>query len=158
MSAILLIALSILGNDVPSRLGDKQVTEFLLRLEATPWPKGINKQERIGRDEQGEIVALRMNGMELQASDFETLAKFPRLKSLTFADTNLADDDLKRLAALPALRGLVLDRTNITDAGLAHLAAVKDLRSLCLRTTRATPEGVKQLKEALPKLGVGFAP
>lgn len=87
--------------------------------------------------------------MELKwSTDPDAGVKFPRLKSLTFADTNLADDDLKCLAALPA-RGavVVLDRTNITDAGLAHLAAVKDLRSLCLRTTRATPEGVKQLKE-----------
>ncbi len=158
MVCVFLVAVSLLAADVPQGREDKQVNEFLLRLEATPWPMIFPKQERVIRNDDGEITSLKLNGTELQKGDWETLAKFPALRSVSFANTNVSDDDLTTVAKLPGLRGLILDRTSITDAGLAHLTAAPELRSLCLRTTRATSEGVKQLKAAKPKLGVGFGP
>lgn len=141
--------------------GDREaleVTAFLLRAKATPWPRPtIAPPERVLRNKRGEITHLRLDGMQFHKGDFAIIRGFAAIEHLSLAETNIRDADLRDVASLPALHGLSLDSTEIGDAGLAHLEACKGLRTLCLRSSSASPAAVEKLKQAIPELRLGYS-
>ena len=65
------------------------------------------------------------------------------------------DDDLVNVATFVELKVLDLSGSPITDAGLAHLKGLKNLDSVMLANTGVTSKGMKDLKLALPNVGIG---
>lgn len=73
------------------------------------------------------------------------LAKFHNLESLVLSHTGVGDAGIEALASLSGLVYLDLGGTNITDAGVAHLARFDQLMELNLEETRVTDAGVSCL-------------
>lgn len=131
---------------------------FLARvLAAAPLP-GEKPRSRIERDEQGEVIRLHLDRIELTAEDYSALAHLPNLKYLSLRGTVTKSDDLAPLAALPRLEYLVLTETAIDDNVLPHLLALPALRTMCLLNVAISPDMVRELKRQKPKLSLGYSP
>lgn len=58
------------------------------------------------------------------------------------------------LKGLTRLHTLDLTEAKITDNGLEHLNGLSSLRNLCLVDTLVTDAGIRDLKKAVPGVGV----
>lgn len=90
-----------------------------------------------------EIERLSLDGAKLNPKDYELLSKLPRLRSLSFARTNVTDPHISRLPL--GLMVLSLNGTSITDKSMPSLAAMNGLASLDIAGTEVTPDGLRQL-------------
>lgn len=156
MHTIMLLVCAVSISDV--RADDTRLlVEFFGRVNAAKWPDAMpNHPERIERDGDGNVIRLRLDGMQLKAADFDALRQFPQLVGVTFNHTNITDADIKKLAGLRKLKGLQLSYTDIGDEGVKNLTALTSLSSVCLGSIPASPESIKALKTARPKLAVGY--
>jgi Leucine-rich repeat (LRR) protein len=73
------------------------------------------------------------------------LSKFPDLRLLSLANTDVTDSDLIELFSLSRLESLNLARTSVTNAGLKQLQGIQSLRSLDLSKTPIDDAGLKSL-------------
>ena len=131
------------------------IADFLQRVETAPWPSSLaeNHRPRVEHNADGDIVILRLDGMQVQPKDsFDALSRLTRLSDLTLNYTNISDEQLKRVAELHELKSITLNHTAVGDQGLKALAGMEKLSVLCLGGVKATPEGVRALKKAKPKL------
>lgn len=94
------------------------------------------------------LPRLRSLSLERSLIDDEgarQLAKFRGLESLSLSQSDVGDAGVEKLADLPRLIYLDLGGTNITDAGVAHLARLDKLMELNLEQTRVTDAGASCL-------------
>jgi hypothetical protein len=133
------------------------VGPFLVRVgNATALPG--RARSRIERDEQGEVVRLYLDRLDLQAADYAALAHLPELCTLSLRGTGATSGDLASLQELTKLESLVLTETQIDDDVLPHLLALPALKTLCLLGVDVSSEAVSELKRLRPKLGLGYSP
>jgi hypothetical protein len=127
---IVALAIGLWENDMAALLvslclitrasNDASLDDFLVRAEATPWPIETKKvQARIERNDDGEIVGLRLDGVRLEPGDIDLVASLGLLERLSLNRTTITDDGLTKLAELRRLRGLSLNHTLVTDRGIA---------------------------------------
>ena len=129
------------------------ISSFLVRVELTKWPTAMRKPPaRIERNGDGQVVLLRLDGMQFETGDVETIRSFQHLVRLSLNSTTITDDDIKTLAALPNLEGLSLNRTAIGDAGVESLAKFPKLKSLCLGGVNVSPVSIRRLKAERPRM------
>jgi hypothetical protein len=132
--------------------------QLLVRALTTKWPTATARPpDRIERNEAGQIVTLRLEGVKLVADDIEQIRSFRQLARLGLSYTNVSDSDLDSLAALPQLEGITLNYTEIGDDGVAALARFPKLKAACLARVRASPAAVRALKDERPKLSIGYS-
>ena len=133
-------------------------SRFLEHVNAAPWPASLKEkhQARVERSPDGDIVILRLDGMKLLGEDIDVLVGLSHLEHLRLDYTNVTDDQLKRLAELKNLKSLTLNHTDIDDDGLKAVAKFPKLEVLCLGGVKATTAGVHDLKNARPKLSLGY--
>jgi hypothetical protein len=136
---------------------DESLAAFLVRVEATPWPTETTKvPTRVERDDDGNVVGLRLDGVQLSSSDIEQITALTHLDRLSLNRTAVKDEDLKKLARLSHLRAITLNHTGIGDEGVAALAEFRSLRTLCLGGVKATPQAVRALKAKNRRLQLGY--
>lgn len=120
---------------------------FLARVESSPL---LDRQDRpfarIERSAEGEITALMLNDMALEAGDYAIIGRMETLEHLVFFRCAVTDADVQQLGELPQLKSLNLTSTEITDAALDTIAGFPALRSVCLGDVAVTPEAVDRLK------------
>jgi hypothetical protein len=152
-AAILFESFSVLAD---SR---EAISPLLIRAQATKWPfPTANPPPRIERDEEGRVVALFLDGVNLETGDIEIIISFRQLQRLSLSHTTISDRDLARLANLPRLQGLRLNYTAIGDDGVASLARFPKLKSVCMLQVQASPEAVRALKREQRQLSIGYVP
>jgi hypothetical protein len=121
-------------------------------------------------DEDGPVVGLAFRKGQLSAATVNQVRHFPRLREVSFVETNLNDADIDALKDLEHLRivmfyrssrlgdsavgllrkcrrivNLNLAGTSITDEALTMIGEMTSLESLTLADTGVTNEGLKQL-------------
>jgi Leucine Rich repeat len=137
--------------------GADSLDAFLVRVKATAWPvQTKTAPARIERDDVGNIVGLRLDGVRLQPGDIEQITSFTHLDRLSLNRTTINDDDLRKLATLRKLRSLTLNNTSIGDKGVEALADFPNLRRLCLGGVKATHQSVRELKAKRKELQLGY--
>jgi hypothetical protein len=130
---------------------------FILRVEQTELLSSKGEPvARVTRNEDGNVVRLRLTGMQLSAEDFEALGRITSLEYLTLFRTNVTNADLKILEKLKNLKWLNLTETEVSDAAVEKIKLLPDLRSLCLGGVAIKPESVADLKAHFPRLAVGY--
>jgi hypothetical protein len=130
---------------------------FLVRVEATAWTTPTKQAPaRIGRDDDGNVVTLRLDGVKLRSGDIDHVCRLSHLERLSLNRTSITDHDLRKLTRLRHLRGLSLNQTVIGDSGIEALAEFPSLRTLCLFGTKATHESVRALKARRKGLQLGY--
>lgn len=121
--------------------------DFLSRVENTKWLDSQGKPiPRIGRDADGNVEKLQLDGIQLTPEDFAAIGRLRALRFLGLQRTNVTDADVRKLRELPHLQGLSLTNTEITDASIDEIMKFESLRSLCLGNVAVTPEAVARLK------------
>jgi hypothetical protein len=148
------VAFILLTANPPSA---RELANFIAGIEGTPYLVNGKPIARVEK-EAGEVVWLRLDGMQLAPDDFRLLASLPTLRRLSLARTNVTDKDLAHLRSLTRLEGIVLNQTEVTDRAIDELVHVESLRSACLGQVRITPAAVGRLKEQFPKLSLGYCP
>jgi RNA polymerase sigma factor (sigma-70 family) len=113
-----------------------------------------------------KLKTLNLTMTKASDAGMKGVAKLPHLQKLDVAQTALADAGLAELAALPQLQTLNISYTQVTDAGLLRLKEFPRLRQLMVAVVGESPErlgppkvtaaGVAALRQALPKLMVGY--
>lgn len=74
------------------------------------------------------------------------VARFPKLKKLRAAASQVSNEGLRQIANMSSLEELDLsENSQIFDDGLVHLASMKQLKKLNLWRVQITDEGVKHL-------------
>lgn len=129
---------------------------FIARVENTELRVAGGTSERVKKDANGDVIQLRLDGMNLTAEDFRTIGDLESLLSLSLRHTNVANEDLRCLRGLKNLRGLVLSSTEVSDAAIDEVVRLDGLRSTCLGDVLITPDAVGRLKAAKPKLAIGY--
>jgi hypothetical protein len=140
-------------------LGDSRewISPFLVRVQSTKWPLPTrNPPPRVERDDEGRVVSLWLDGVELEAGDIDIIRSFKQLKRLSLSLTEISDDQLARLADLPRLEGLRLNHTAIGNNGVASLATFPKLKSVCMFRVPASPAAVQALKRERGQLAIGY--
>jgi hypothetical protein len=157
---VILLFAAILGASSSAFADSREaISPLLIRAQATKWPfPTANPPPRIERDEEGRMVALFLDGVELEAGDIDILLSFRQMERLSLGLTTVSDRDLARLAALPRLQGLRLNYTAIGDDGVASLAKFPKLKSVCMLRIPASPEAVRALKRERRELSIGYTP
>lgn len=130
---------------------------FIARVENTELRIAGGTAERLKKDANGDVIRLRLDGMQLSAEDFRAIGEIESLQSLSLRHTNVADADLRCLRRLKNLRGLVLSSTGLSDAAIDEVIRLDGLRSTCLGDVLITPAAVDRLKAAKPKLAIGYS-
>jgi hypothetical protein len=158
MFILTLIHCCFLAADDRTPTASDPLDVFVQHVKAAKWPgaPAKNPRERIERDTDGSVTRLHLDGMQLVSGDLDALTQFVRLESISFNYTNITDEQIKRLAELPRLKGLTLNHTAIGDDGVKLLAELPSLKVLCLGGVKASREAVKALREAKPKLSLGY--
>jgi hypothetical protein len=135
------------------------ISPLLVRAQLTKWPLPTrNPPPRIHRDDQGRIVSLFLDGVELEAGDIDAILSFRQLERLSLSLTTISDRDLARLADLPRLQGLRLNHTAIGDDGVASLAKFSQLKSVCMFRIQASRKAIQALKHERRELAIGYVP
>ena len=150
----LALSLLLLTANPPSA---RELANFIAGIEGTPYIVNGKPIARVEK-EAGDVVWLRLDGMQLAPDDFRLLGALKALRRLSLARTNVTDKDLVYLRGLTRLEGIVLNQTEVTDRAIDELLQVKSLRSACLGQVRITPAAVGRLKEQFPKLSLGYSP
>ncbi|QDT43634.1 Internalin-A precursor [Gimesia alba] len=86
-----------------------------------------------------------------EATWMMSIAKLPRLKSLTIDSADVSDKTIHYLAGIKTLQKLTLDVSDVTDVGIESLLGLENLEYLKLRYTPITNVGLAKLTR-LPKL------
>jgi hypothetical protein len=120
------------------------IEAFLARVETPPSPRRVRLKLH-SRNAQGEIVALRLEGIKLAKDDFGLIGRLRELETLDLSRSNVTDVDLQRLGGLPKLRELKLWDTRLDGSGLAHLGALGRLERLELGDTKVTDDALQHL-------------
>jgi hypothetical protein len=141
-------AFATIGNEVDG--------DLLTLIERTPLVVNGQPAARVEKDEEGNIIRLRLDGMRLTQDDFRAVGKITSLRWLSLRGTNVAGDDLDHLQNLHRLENVVLTATGVTDEAVAGIAAITSLRSVCLGNVPMTPEAVHRLKKLRPRLAIGY--
>jgi hypothetical protein len=131
--------------------------DFLTRVERSELLVNDKAVDRVEKDEQGNIIRLRLDGMRLTSDDFRAIATIDSLQALSLRRTNVSDDDLAPLENLKSLRSLILTSTEVSDHAVPAIAKIPSLRSLCLGDVRISAEAVAELKEQRPRLLLGYS-
>ena len=133
-----------------------ELANFIAGIERTPYLVNGKPLPRVEKA-AGEIVWLRLDGMQLASDDFRLVGSLPALRRLSLSRTNVTDKDLAALRGLTKLEGIMLNLTDVTDRCVDELAHLTALRSACLGSVRITPAGVERLKEHFPRLSLGYS-
>jgi hypothetical protein len=152
----LLISLFVAADTDDARVS---LPVFLARVEATDWPTAAkDPPERIVRNDDGQIVMLRLDGIRLLPGDIELIRQLVDVENLGFNSSSITDSDLKKLAGLPKLKGIALNRTAITDDGVATLTSFPKLRTVCLGGVKVSRPAVEALKAKKKGILIGYSP
>jgi len=150
-----LIALALL-----SVAGDTEVG-LIARVERTELLAGNKPVQRIEKDAEGNVIRLRLDGMQLTADEFVALGRVTTLRHLALNKTNVTAADLRQLRGLKQLQGLQLNSTALADDAVGELIRIPALRSVCLGSVAITPEAISRLKEEFEsadrKLSLGYS-
>ena len=121
--------------------------EFVLRVEASKLLTTRGKElPRIERDTEGNIIMLRLDRMKLSPADFAATGRLAKLRRLSLAFTNTADNDLKQLRGLSQLEFMSLTGTEISDNAVDELVQLPSLKTLCLGDVNVAPAAVARLQ------------
>lgn len=156
-----LVLMSTCGVDDAAVVEESQ-REFLMRVESSPlFDSQDRPYARIERNADGEITALTLNEMTLEAGDYAIIGRIETLEHLVLFRCAVTDADVEQLSELSQLKSLNLTSTEITDASLDTIAGLPSLRSLCLGNVVVTPEAVDWLKAQFEandrELGLGYS-
>lgn len=134
--------------------------EFIERVEQTELIVNGKPNQRVYRDDDGQVTVLRLDRMELSEEDFQTLRHITSLKRLWMWGVNVTDDDLQCLQVLPDLEAVSLTNTEVTDAAIDRLLEFPALHTLCLGNVRITPEAIERLQDGFKshdrRLALGY--
>jgi hypothetical protein len=161
LSTVVLLLVGLVHSTATPVSADSReaISPLLIRAQLTKWPLPTrNPPPRIERDEEGRVVSLMLDGMQLEDGDVDMVRSFRHLKRLSVSYTTISDEELAILADLPRLEGLRLNYTAIGDNGVASLAKFPKLRSVCMFKVQASPAAVRALKAERQKLGIGYVP
>ena len=121
-----------------------------------------NLVRRITKDDEGNVVSLLLDGMDLAAEEFESLGQIEHLQRISFRRTNISSADLKHLRGLKELVMLNLCSTEVKDEVIGELVQLPALRTLCLGDVAITPGAIELLKDEFHaqnrKLSLGYSP
>jgi len=118
----------------PGRADDPKAVKALLALGC-----------KVGRNDQGQVVAVEASEGQLRDADLEHLARLPALETLSICGGKVTSAGLAHLKDLGSLQRLYLSRVSLTDEGLKHLSGLTGLVSLSLENTGITGKGLKHL-------------
>ncbi|WP_158264921.1 hypothetical protein [Blastopirellula marina] len=112
------------------------------------------------------LEILKLGHEKLSDRSVDALARIPRLRRLTFNETEITPEQLRRLAKSDSIEMLSLDRGSSTDAHLAQLPLFPKLEEVSIwpsfyNPSRATSDnGIKSLAsiKGLKVLAVNSAP
>ena len=88
----------------------------------------------------------------------DVVAKWPKLRGLSLAQTGISDASLEHLGRSKELLALTIFGTRVTDAGIEHLHGMTQLNELSLTGTQVTQAGVDRLRSALPNCKITYEP
>ncbi|PQO46275.1 hypothetical protein C5Y93_09825 [Blastopirellula marina] len=97
------------------------------------------------------LEILQIGPEKLSDRSVDALARIPRLRRLSFAETEMTPKQLRRIGKSGSIRALTLDSKSSTDAHLAELQHFEKLTDVCLWQTEATDTGIESLF-AIPDL------
>jgi hypothetical protein len=129
---------------------------FLERVEQARWIINKKEQQRIERNDDGEVIRLHLNHMQLAPEDFAAMGKITTLQGISLVGTNVTDEDLKQLRGLTGLKSISLTNTEVTDEAITELKLHPEMRTMCLGNVKITPAGIADLKARFPKLLLGY--
>ena len=112
---------------------------------------------KIERNEQGDVVELKLGGTNITDTGLVYLKGFTKLQTLNLYGTQITDAGLVHLKGLQ-LTNLAIPKQSRTDLGLKHyLAALKTHTALNLVGWRITDSGLLHLKglTSLESLRIG---
>ena len=119
------------------------------RLSLTAWKARVHRGTRVFRvmreTSDGEIIALRLEGVTLEKNDLALIGQLPELETLNLRTSNVTDEDLRPLGGLPRLRELRLGDTRIDGSGLEYLGSLEHLERLDLSDTEITDDSLRHL-------------
>lgn len=132
-----------------------ELANFVAGLERSPLVIGGKPVARVEKEE-GRVVRLQLDRMQLTADDFRLIGSIATLRRLSLIGTNVADKDLIHLRGLTGLEGVNLTNTEVTDKAIEELCRLPALRSCCLGNVLITPAAVGKLKAQFPELSLGY--
>ena len=100
------------------------------------------------------LAVVLLEDVRLTAADWNALASWPELASLTLLNTGLGDAQVDSLLRLRGLKRLTLVNQPVTDAGISRLAQLSSLRRLRLVQAGGSMEVARQLVDVNPYLVV----
>ncbi len=123
-------------------------SDIIARAESTELRRSDGKVvPRVERDSRGNVVSLRLDGMEITPDDVGQLGRLPHLRRLGLFRTNVSDREVAQLEGFQSLEHLNLTGTQITDDAIGTILELKKLKSVCLGNVDVTPEAVARLQE-----------
>ena len=139
-------------------LADARYTgDFIPHIQACPWLRMVNLLGNELTDQEfgtlagmPAIEALAMDCESLTGAAFETVATFPKLRTLITRSFDPGDQGVAHLAKCPNLEQLWLSGVGISNASVAVLKQLTQLRDLALIETSITDAGQRELEAALP--------
>ena len=102
---------------------------------------------RVERDTLGNVVGLRLNGMELNHDEVAELGRLEYLRRLSLFRTKVFDRDVAQLKGCRNLEHLNLTGTEITDDAIDTIVNLRMLKTVCLGNVNVSPEALEKLKE-----------
>jgi hypothetical protein len=103
---------------------------------------------KIDRDRHDHVVAVEIDGAEVENDDLIHLKGLPHLEVVDLDGSAVDDLGLIHLRRLPSVMRVYAGNTPITDAGISSLAQIEHLEVLDLTTTRITGSGTASLVAA----------
>ena len=94
-----------------------------------------DKGAEITKNEQGEVVEVRLSGTRITDAGLADLKGLTSLQTLELP-RQITDAGLEHLKDLTSLHNLDLRNTQVTDAGLVHLKRMTNLQELNLNSCR----------------------
>ncbi len=125
----------------------------------------INANPLVTADGLEHLVGLNLTELNIGSTGVTgrgaaTVARLPKLVSLTANDLGWTDDDVAHLSARTDLNTLYLNGNPVTDRAVETFRALPKLQALILGGTKITDKGLARLHDnkALTQLYVGGAP
>jgi Protein of unknown function (DUF1559) len=125
------------GDDEDSEETDVDVQEL------------IDEGATIKKDEDGNVVWLKMTGPKVKDETLEKISQISTLEHLILTKTSMTDEGLSHLSELAGLEKLILTQNNITDDGIDALTEISSLTNLAIKKTKITKTGARKLSEEL---------
>jgi thiol-disulfide isomerase/thioredoxin len=105
-----------------------------------------------------ELMVLQLRNTSVSDVGLEHLKGLSKLEQLWLGGTAVTDVGLAYLAGLTKLQSVDLASTKVTDAGLVHLKGLGGLIELSLRQSEVTQAGYMDLRRALRRCRIAWAP